>query len=265
MRASTIATLAVALVATAEASRPQPYMVARAPFASLLGIARRNTGGYSPETELCGDGDTCSEACGSGYETCISADKNNHCFNPAAGDSCCSIQSGESCETGYYCSHDSYKNTICCPDALDLAACAAALSPDSPLTSDAASSASASATASHSSTKVPASHDSAEKTTTSAEAAVTTSSAAAEDDVTTHEFATHVTTSSGFAVTSSVVVKTSSAVIKTTSTKTTESEPTDTSVTGNAPAASDSDIPDSAASRNGVAFGLVGALFVAFI
>ena len=94
MRASTIATLAVALVATAEASRPQPYMVARAPFASLLGIARRNTGGYSPETELCGDGDTCSEACGSGYETCISADKNNHCFNPAAGDSCCSIQSG---------------------------------------------------------------------------------------------------------------------------------------------------------------------------
>jgi hypothetical protein len=88
------ATALLALAAGTEAARQKPYMVARAPAMSLFGLMRRDTDGYTPETELCGDGSTCAEACGSGFEQCASNDNNNHCFNPTVGDTCCSIKSG---------------------------------------------------------------------------------------------------------------------------------------------------------------------------
>jgi hypothetical protein len=45
---------------------------------------------YAPETTVCGEGATCAEACGTGYEQCFSNDDSaGHCFNPSAGETCC--------------------------------------------------------------------------------------------------------------------------------------------------------------------------------
>jgi len=97
MRSSTFSsTFILALIAGSEATR-QPYVIARAPASSLLGLAHRDTDGYTPQTELCGDGNTCAEACGAGYEQCASNDSFTHCFNPTAGETCCSIKSGGKC------------------------------------------------------------------------------------------------------------------------------------------------------------------------
>ena len=102
MRIAVFVPIVVALVAgSAEAARSKPYMVARAPTMSLLGLMRRSSDGYEPVTELCGDGDSCSVACGPGYETCKSSDSSNHCYNPTAGDTCCSINSGGSSDVPF--------------------------------------------------------------------------------------------------------------------------------------------------------------------
>lgn len=117
------------LLATAAnaAAKPQPYRLAvmALPGQSLM---RRDTAGYKPDQKTCKAGNTCAEACGAGYDQCIGGAAHDiaHCFNPAAGESCCTDDSGNSCEAGYYCTHDDAKQTWCCPNSMDLAACAAA-------------------------------------------------------------------------------------------------------------------------------------------
>lgn len=81
-----------ALAATVAAERV-PYKLARK-SQSLVALARRQEPGYQPEQTFCGEGETCSEACGSGYEQCASTDGLSHCYNLAAGESCCQDDNG---------------------------------------------------------------------------------------------------------------------------------------------------------------------------
>ncbi|KAG6088027.1 hypothetical protein E4U15_006943 [Claviceps sp. LM218 group G6] len=125
----TIASLAflatAANTASLEAKR-QPYRLAVMPLPGQS-LMRRDTNGYKPDQKHCKAGNTCAEACGPTFDKCPSAQPDvAHCFNPAAGQSCCTDNSGNSCEAGFYCTHDDKKQTWCCPHDLDLAACAAA-------------------------------------------------------------------------------------------------------------------------------------------
>lgn len=123
MHFTTAAAVAVLASVANAAAEPQPYLLAAMPGLSLM---RRSSPGYQPETSICGAGDTCEQACGSGFTQCPSNDGVAHCFNPKAKQNCCSDGSGNSCDEGYYCTHDTALKTWCCPNNMDLAACAAA-------------------------------------------------------------------------------------------------------------------------------------------
>jgi len=143
--------VALLAAATNVAAEPRPYKLAVMPLTGLS-LARRDTSGYIPEETVCGEGNTCAEACGGGYTQCTSNDAATHCFNPEAGQNCCTDGTGNSCEDGYYCTHDSSLQTWCCPDSMDLAECAAAydveggLETPEPTTSTVASTTSVSST-----------------------------------------------------------------------------------------------------------------------
>ncbi|KAJ4149581.1 hypothetical protein NW754_001019 [Fusarium falciforme] len=81
MNFKTLASLVLLACATNVAADPQPYKLVKAPVEGLS-LARRSTPGYQPEQSTCGDGSTCAEACGQGYETCPSNDDSTHCYNP---------------------------------------------------------------------------------------------------------------------------------------------------------------------------------------
>ncbi|OHE94219.1 hypothetical protein CORC01_10464 [Colletotrichum orchidophilum] len=102
-----------------------------------LGLMRRADDGYQPADEVCNKGgNTCAEACGNGYEQCKSTDQAVHCFNPAAGETCCSTTSGNSCLASFYCTHSSNTDTTCCPNGMNLGDCAANHGVSGALTSD---------------------------------------------------------------------------------------------------------------------------------
>ena len=83
MHLKTLALLAFAAASSAESLR---FTRVSPPQAGLL---RRDEGAYAPEETECGDGATCAEACGAGFEECPSSGVNS-CYNPAAGETCCS-------------------------------------------------------------------------------------------------------------------------------------------------------------------------------
>ncbi|KAL2064208.1 hypothetical protein VTL71DRAFT_4702 [Oculimacula yallundae] len=58
---------------------------------------------------------TCERSCGRGNIECISFP---NCYNPGAGESCCS--NGKYCRSGYYCT-----DAGCCPNGVSLARCGA--------------------------------------------------------------------------------------------------------------------------------------------
>ncbi|KAL2024531.1 hypothetical protein VTK56DRAFT_7574 [Thermocarpiscus australiensis] len=128
MLAKSLAALAVLAFAANVAAEPMPYKpnVMKVSARALFG--RQDNSGYQPEPTVCGTGNTCAEACGAGYTACASSDNQVHCFNPTAGEVCCPDKSGNSCEAGYYCTSDKKGETWCCPEGMDLAACAAAYS-----------------------------------------------------------------------------------------------------------------------------------------
>jgi hypothetical protein len=49
--------------------------------------------GYYPTTHLCGEGETCAEACGATYVQCPST-SGTYCYDPTVGDHCCRDGSG---------------------------------------------------------------------------------------------------------------------------------------------------------------------------
>lgn len=66
------------------------------------GLARRGLDdGYTPEETECGAGDTCSEACGAGFEQCGSSDGVSSCFNPGEGEVCCDAGVGGTSNPSY--------------------------------------------------------------------------------------------------------------------------------------------------------------------
>ncbi|KAH6895574.1 hypothetical protein B0T10DRAFT_220970 [Thelonectria olida] len=128
-----VAATTLALLAANVVADSQPYKLVTGPVLGIS-LARRDTYGYQPEQSVCGgSGTTCAEVCGSGYEACGSNDGNTHCFNPADNQSCCGDGSGNSCDEGYYCTHDTKMNTWCCPDDLNLVQCAAKFKVDGEL------------------------------------------------------------------------------------------------------------------------------------
>jgi hypothetical protein len=129
MHFRTAASVAILACATSVAAEPKPYKIAMMPVLGMS-LARRDTNGYQPEQSVCGEGATCSEACGAGYAECAAKDDSIHCFNPEAKQQCCQDNSGNSCDEGYYCTQDTSSETWCCPNSMDLAACAAAYNVD---------------------------------------------------------------------------------------------------------------------------------------
>ncbi|KAF5123625.1 putative secreted protein [Metarhizium anisopliae] len=120
---ASIALLATGAVAV-EARQPYRLAVMALPGQSLM---RRDTSGYKPDQKQCKAGNTCAESCGADYQQCAGGNPDvAHCFNPKAGESCCTDDSGNSCQDGYYCTHDTKAQTWCCPKDMDLTACAAA-------------------------------------------------------------------------------------------------------------------------------------------
>ncbi|KAI1874854.1 uncharacterized protein JN550_002283 [Neoarthrinium moseri] len=167
--ASTVAILALAGQAVAEAAK-KPYKpeLAKMSLRSMLG-RRQEDGGYQPDTTFCGTGATCAEACGAGFEQCASTDSQIHCFNVGTSQTCCPNGSGDSCDAGYYCSADSAGATWCCPNGLSTADCAAQFGVTGGLSSQVPASTSSS---------VAATSSSAAAVTSSASEAVSTSNAA---------------------------------------------------------------------------------------
>ncbi|KAK0643236.1 hypothetical protein B0T16DRAFT_415550 [Cercophora newfieldiana] len=125
---SALAVLALAAQAVAEHKPYKPQFM-KTSVRDLFGVVRRqDQPGYKPSSSECGVGPTCAAACGAGYETCASTDEAIHCFNKAAQETCCPNLSGDSCDAGFYCTSDKEGETWCCPNALDVKACAAAYS-----------------------------------------------------------------------------------------------------------------------------------------
>ncbi|KAI0546058.1 hypothetical protein F4679DRAFT_558784 [Xylaria curta] len=116
----------------------EPYPeLARMSTRNILGLHRRDIEGYAPMEQLCGDGDTCAEACGKGFSQCASKDKLTHCYNSAKKQECCPGGTGDACDNGYFCSADDVGKTWCCPDGLSLKECAQKYNIPGPLTSQA--------------------------------------------------------------------------------------------------------------------------------
>ncbi|KAK3936284.1 hypothetical protein QBC46DRAFT_32966 [Diplogelasinospora grovesii] len=132
MLAKSISLLAVFAFAATAAAEPVPYkpqQLHKMSVREMFGVVRRQgSSGYQPTQSVCGTGNTCEEACGAGYTTCASQDSQIHCYNAAAAQTCCPDNTGNSCDAGYYCTADKQGGTWCCPDGMDVVACAAAYS-----------------------------------------------------------------------------------------------------------------------------------------
>jgi hypothetical protein len=97
MRFCAIAAASLALIPALSLAEPRPYMRAFSSANQLLGLMKRQGGqpGYAPTSTPCtGTGTTCAEVCGTGQEQCPSNDGNLHCFDPTAGQVCCTDGSG---------------------------------------------------------------------------------------------------------------------------------------------------------------------------
>jgi hypothetical protein len=246
------AAASVALVACVShaAAEPKPYKLAVMPVLGMS-LMRRDTSGYQPEETQCHEGNTCAEACGDGFTQCPSTDDAIHCFNPAAAQSCCSDGSGNSCDAGYYCTHDTSLETWCCPDSMDLAACAAAYSVTGGLETPEPT------TSTPTSTSTPPPTTS----TTSTSTTTTSSSTTTKTKVTTSETTTSCASSSGYSTVWTAVNSTISTLAPTQPAETVTELPVTSTTTGPPPP-----VDTSGASANAVSALLVlAAGAVAFL
>ncbi len=103
----------------------------------VIGLSKREDN-YHPEYNFCGLGKSCQEACGDGFEECMSTQPATlFCHNPGAGQTCChggqggasiTIEIGtqileeptntttEACDEGFYCVQDTDQRTLCCQE-----------------------------------------------------------------------------------------------------------------------------------------------------
>ncbi|KAG4430557.1 hypothetical protein IFR05_013959 [Cadophora sp. M221] len=105
---STVLLLGAASAAAATTSGQRLSMMA------IRGVFERQTNICVPVTAPA----TCERSCGPGNIECISFPT---CYNPSAGESCCS--NGKYCPSGYYCT-----DAGCCPNGTPLADCGATIS-----------------------------------------------------------------------------------------------------------------------------------------
>jgi hypothetical protein len=89
-----IAVLSVAALALAQDAEPYKPSLVKMSLRQLGLVRRADPDGYVPEQTVCGDGDTCAQACGAGYVTCASSDAAIHCYNVDAKETCCPNGSG---------------------------------------------------------------------------------------------------------------------------------------------------------------------------
>ncbi|KAG4428294.1 hypothetical protein IFR05_016223 [Cadophora sp. M221] len=114
---------------TVVASNPSPKLYIRShqpPTADHHPSKRSPASSYNPLADFCGTGTSCSQACGSSFQTCPSNDApaTLHCFNPSSGQECCANGSGFACDPSFYCAQTPLGLTLCCPDSLSFSACA---------------------------------------------------------------------------------------------------------------------------------------------
>ncbi|OIW32203.1 hypothetical protein CONLIGDRAFT_260797 [Coniochaeta ligniaria NRRL 30616] len=166
MLAKSVSALAVLVFAAhVSASEKMPYKpLMKMSVHQMFGLGRRQADGYQPTQSICGEGATCADACGAGYATCASSDTTIHCYNTAAKQTCCPDNSGNSCDDGYYCTADTAAQTWCCPNGMDLVACAAAYSVTGGLVSETAKPTTSSSSSSTSSVVITTSSSSASST-----------------------------------------------------------------------------------------------------
>lgn len=91
----------VAMLATAASANAAAAVEARQPYRLAVmalpgqSLMRRNSNGYKPDQKQCKAGNTCAEACGPTFAQCPGGKPDvAHCFNAAAGESCCTDNSG---------------------------------------------------------------------------------------------------------------------------------------------------------------------------
>ncbi|KAI0813960.1 hypothetical protein GGR55DRAFT_633343 [Xylaria sp. FL0064] len=137
IRSAAYAVLVVGLASRILAETYEPYQpsLARMSTRNIIGLHRRALDGYAPTEEICGDGHTCAEACGKGFQQCHSKDDLTHCYNPIKKQTCCPNGSGDACDDGYFCTADDDAKTWCCPDGMSLKECAQKYNIPGPLTS----------------------------------------------------------------------------------------------------------------------------------
>lgn len=132
---TSLALMALATTATAQQSR---VFTRASQSVREFDIFARQSDGYQPEDEICGgEGSTCAEACGDGYQECASSDESVHCYNPAQEESCCASGNGSSCLSSFFCARDSETGTFCCPGGSSLEECAVEFGVVGALVSDA--------------------------------------------------------------------------------------------------------------------------------
>ncbi|KAI0199236.1 hypothetical protein F4808DRAFT_217895 [Astrocystis sublimbata] len=204
------------------ASQTLADQLARDSASNIFGIDRRQVEGYNPTDQLCGEGNTCAEACGKGFRQCASNDDLTHCYNRAKKQICCPNHSGDACDNGYFCSADEANKTWCCPEGMSLAECARKYSIPGPLTSQEAHTSTTSSTSTTSTSKA--------TKTKSAESSATSTKTSTTDEATTStkERKPHSTA-------------TATSTAKATTTTTESSESTSTSKTANRKATSKSE------------------------
>ncbi|GAP86378.1 putative prp 4 c domain-containing protein [Rosellinia necatrix] len=138
MRSALCTLLALGLAGQALAEPPREPKFARMSTRDIFGLNRRAVEGYAPTEQLCGAGDTCAQACGKGFRQCASKDDETHCYNRSK-QTCCPGGTGDSCDSGYFCSADDNGKTWCCPEGLSLEECAEKYHIPGSLTSEAPS------------------------------------------------------------------------------------------------------------------------------
>jgi hypothetical protein len=93
-----VSAVAVAALAGHAVADPMAYtpVLAKMSVRNVLGLgSRQDNSVYQPDQMVCGDGATCAEACGAGFEECVAADSTIHCFDASAQQVCCLANGGK--------------------------------------------------------------------------------------------------------------------------------------------------------------------------
>jgi hypothetical protein len=98
MLVKSLAVYAVFIATVLANAEPAPFKLGKMSLNQVFGLAGRQSQGYQPTQTICGEGETCPEACGANTAQCASNDGELHCFEPSA-QLCCSDGSGSNLQS----------------------------------------------------------------------------------------------------------------------------------------------------------------------